>query len=180
MAGACYASTVTSAAEFRRRRRLAMGGTFLVAVALAVQLGHLGPSAKSILATTAPVACLGGALIGWFVAPTAALAMGAAATSIFAALGVSQSGSAYTDEMLLFAIPFSAAAVIVMGHHRRWPGKIAIALSLALCALAIGVGMTEFPQVFAVAHLAILISLPSAPLPTDRSPSVQPAPADHS
>ena len=148
----------------RRARRLAMGGTFLVAVSLAIQLGQPEELALGSLGTTGPVACLGAILSGWFLRPSSAFAMGAAALSVMGALAVNQSGSAYTDEMLLFAIPFSAAAAIVTGHVRRWAGKTAAALSVVLVALSCGVGMTEMPIPFAVVHLAILVSLPTIPV----------------
>jgi hypothetical protein len=148
----------------RRARRLANGGTFLVAVALAVQLGQRGALADDNLLITLPVAFLGAMLSGWVLRPSAALAMAAAVAAAFATLGVSQTGSAYTDEMLLFGIPFSAAAAIVVGHCRGWSGRAAILMAVICAALAIGIGMTESPVPFVIAHLAVVISLPTIPI----------------
>lgn len=148
----------------RRARRLAMGGTFLLAVSLAVQLGQRSDVAAANLMLTVPVAALGAILTGWFLRPSAGFAMGASAAAAMATLGVSQSGSFYTDELLLFAIPFSAAAAIVVGHCRRWRGITAAMMAVISVAMAIGIGMTELPMPFAVVHMAVLISLPTVPL----------------
>lgn len=153
-----------TAVEMARARRLAMGGTFLVAVSLAVQLGQQGALADDNLLITGPVAFLGGMLIGWILRPSAALAIASALAAGLCTLGVAQTGSAYTDEILLLAIPFSGAAAIVTGHVRGWSGKAAIAMTVVCIALAIGIGLTEMPVPFAVAHMAVLVSLPTIPL----------------
>ena len=161
------ATTHTPAAEsveMRRAKRLAMGGTFLVAVALAVQLGQEGALADDNLLITGPVAFLGAALSGWILRPSAALSMAAAALAVLATLGVYQSGSPHTDEILLFAIPFSAMAAIVVGHVRGWAGTTAGIVAVILVALAIGVGMTEMPIPFCVGHLALVVALPNLPV----------------
>lgn len=150
--------------EIRRAKRLAMGGTFLVAVALAVQLGQQGALADDNLLITGPVAFLGAVLSGWILRPSAAFAMGAATVSVLWTLGIYQAGSPYTDEMLLFAIPFSAMAAIVVGHVRGWAGTTAGIVAVVLVALAIGVGMTEVPVAFCVAHLAVVVGLPNIPI----------------
>jgi hypothetical protein len=161
----CYPSGMSQAAVLmRRRQRTAMGGTFLVAVALAVQLGQQADVAATNLFLTIPVVALGAILCGWVLRPSAAFAMGAAAAAGIATLGVAQSGSFYTDELLLFAIPFSAAAAIVVGHCRDWKGKTAIIMALVTAVLAIGIGMTDQSVPFAVAHMAVLIALPTVPL----------------
>ncbi len=147
-----------------------MGGTFLVAVALAVQLGQRGALADDNLLITAPVAFLGAMLSGWVIRPSAAVSMALAATAGICTLGVSQTGSAYTDELLLFAIPFSAMAAIVTGHCRRWPGRTAGIMAVILVAFAIGIGMTEIPIPFTVIHLAAVVSLPTIPLPSEPRP----------
>ncbi len=152
------------AVQIRRARRLAMGGTFLCAVALAVQLSHEGPLAVTNLMLTIPVATLGAVLGGWFLRPSAALAMGGAIAAAMATLGVAQSGSVHTDELLLLAIPLSAAAAIVVGHCRRWKGITAGLMAFTAAALAFGIGMTELPIPFAVVHMAVVISLPNVPL----------------
>lgn len=152
------------AAQQRRARRLAMGGTVLVAVALAVQLAQEGALADDNLLATMPVAMLGAALSGWVLRPSAALAMAAAIAAGLATLGVAQTGSAYTDEMLLFGIPFSAAAAIVVGHCRGWKGRSAGIMAVICVALAIGIGMTESPVPFVVAHMAVIVSLPTIPI----------------
>lgn len=154
----------------RRTRRIAMGGTFLVAVSLAIQLGQQGPLADDNLLITAPVVFLGACLSGWILRPSAAFSMAFAATASFCTLGIAQAGSAYTDEFLLFAIPFSAMAAIVVGHVRRWPGRTAGVMAVVLVAFAIGVGMTEFPVPFTVIHLAAVVSLPTIPLPSEPLP----------
>ena len=141
-----------------------MGGTFLVAVALAVQLGQQGALADDNLLLTAPVAFFGALLSGLQLRASAGIAMGAAIVSGLWALGVAQTGSAYTDEVLLFGIPFSAAAGIVVGHCRGWHGRTAGLVALGLAALCAGIGLTEFPEVFAVALLAMTVSLPTMPL----------------
>ncbi len=161
---------LSPAEQMRRARRLAMGGTFLVAVALAVQIGQHGALADDNLLITAPVVFLGACLSGWVLRPSAAFAMALAATSVICALGIFQSGSAYTDEFLLFAMPFSAMAAIVVGHCRRWPGRTAAIMAVILVAFAIGVGMTEMPVPFAVIHLAAVVSLPTIPLRSDPLP----------
>lgn len=148
----------------RRARRLAMGGTFLVAVSLAVQLGQKGALADDNLLLTIPVAFLGAMLSGWVLRPSAALAMAAAIATGLATLGIAQTGSVYTDEMLLFGIPFSAAAAIVVGHCRGWKGRSAGIMAGICAALAIGIGMTESPVPFVVAHAAVIISLPTMPI----------------
>lgn len=153
-----------TAVQMRRARRLASGGTFLVAVSLAVQLSQQADVAVTNLLLTVPVAFLGAVLSGWVLRPSAAFAMAAGIVAGMATLGISQSGSAYTDEMLLFAIPFSAAAAIVVGHCRDWKGSTAGILALIGVALAIGIGMTEYPVPFAVAHAAVLVSLPTVPV----------------
>jgi hypothetical protein len=155
----------------RRARRYANGGTFLVAVSLAVQLGQQGALADDNLLLTIPVAFLGAMLSGWVLRPSAALAMAAAISAGLATLGVSQTGSAYTDEMLLFAIPFSAAAAIVVGHCRGWSGRAAIIMAVICAALAIGIGMTESPVPFVVIHLAVIVSLPTVPIPAAPMPA---------
>ncbi len=141
-----------------------MGGTFLVAVALAVQLGQQGSLAVDHLLLTIPVVGLGAILSGWVLRPSAAFTMGAAAAAGIATLGIAQSGSFYTDELLLLAIPFSAAAAIVVGHCRGWKGSTAIIMALITAVLAIGIGMTELPVIFAVCHLAVVVSLPNVPV----------------
>tara|TARA_R110002096_G_scaffold16898_1_gene57619 strand:+ start:64946 stop:65398 length:453 start_codon:yes stop_codon:yes gene_type:complete len=147
-----------------------MGGTFLCAVALAVQLGQQGDLADDNLLLTGPVVFLGAMLSGWVLRPSAAISMALAATAGICTLGIAQTGSAYSDEMLLFAIPFSAMAAIVTGHCRRWSGRTAIIMSVILVAFAIGIGMTEMPVPFAVIHLAAIVSLPNIPLPSERLP----------
>jgi len=159
-------SSTQHAVFARRTRRLALGGTFLVAFSLAVQLAQSPDRAFPNLLMTAPVIFLGAVLNGWVVRASAAFAIALAAGAILCTLGVYQSGSAYTDELLLFSIPFSGLAAIVVGHCRDWPGKTAGAMALVLVALSIGVGMTEFPIPFIVLHLAILIALPTVPFPT--------------
>lgn len=161
---------ISSAVQMRRSRRLAMGGTFLAAVALAVQLAQRGPIADDNLMITAPVVFLGAMLSGWVLRPSAAISMALAATCGLCTLGISQSGSAYTDELLLFTIPFSAMAAIVVGHVRRWPGRTAGIMAVILVAFAIGIGMTEMPVPFAVIHLAAVVSLPTIPLLSDPLP----------
>ena len=161
---------ISPAEQMRRARRLAMGGTFLVAVSLAIQLGQHGELADDNLMITAPVVFLGAMLSGWVLRPSAAVAMAVAATCGICTLGIAQTGSAYTDELLLFAIPFSAMAAIVVGHVRRWPGTTAGIMAVVLVALAIGIGMTEMPVPFAVIHLAAVVSLPTIPLPSERLP----------
>lgn len=161
---------ISPAEQMRRARRLAMGGTFLVAVALAVQIGQQGELADDNLLITAPIVFLGACLSGWILRPSAAFAMAFAATSSICTLGVFQSGSAYSDELLLFAIPFSAMAAIVVGHCRRWPGRTAGIMAVILVAFAVGVGMTEMPVPFAVIHLAAVVCLPTIPLPSDPLP----------
>ena len=156
------------AIQLRRTRRLAMGGTFLAAVALAVQLGQHGALADDNLLITIPVAFLGAMLSGWVIRPSASLAMASAIAANLAILGVFQTGSAYTDEMLLFGIPFSVAAAIVVGHCRDWKGSHAIIMAILCTALAIGIGMTEFPVPFSIAHMAVIISLPTIPIPPER------------
>ncbi|MCP4444054.1 MAG: hypothetical protein GY811_01750 [Myxococcales bacterium] len=165
------APKLTQAVQMQRRRHIAMGGTFLVAVALAVQLGQRGALADDNLVITGPVVFLGAILSGWVLRPSAALSMALAATAVLSTLAISQTGSAYTDELLLFAIPFSAMAAIVVGHCRRWPGRTAGMMAVVLCALAIGVGMTESPAPFTVFHLAMLVALPTIPFPSDPLPS---------
>lgn len=155
---------MNQAVQMGRARRIAMGGTFLVAVALAVQLGQTADLADDNLLLTIPVAFLGAVLSGWILRPSAAFAMGAGLASGLATLGIAQSGSAYTDETLLLAIPFSAAAAIVVGHVRGWKGLTAGIMAVVCVALAIGIGMTELPVPFAVAHAAVLVSLPTIPL----------------
>jgi hypothetical protein len=150
--------------QMRRARRLAMGGTFLVAVALAVQLGQTGALADDNLLLTLPVAFLGAVLSGWVLRPSAAFAMAAGIAAGFLTLGIAQTGSTHTDEALLLAIPFSAAAAIVVGHCRRWKGTSAGIMAVIAVALAMGIGLTEMPVPFAVAHAALLISLPTIPL----------------
>lgn len=162
---------LSAAVQLRRARRLAMGGTFLVAVALAIQLGQSGELADDYLLTTAPVVFLGAILSGWHLRPSAAISMAMAATAGICTLGISQTGSAYTDELLLLTIPFSAMAAIVTGHCRRWPGRTAIIMAVILVAFAIGIGMTEMPVPFTVIHLAAIVSLPTIPLPSERLPS---------
>ncbi len=144
-----------------------MGGTFLVAVALAVQLGQRGALADDNLLITGPVVFLGAMLSGWVLRPSAAISMAIAAVCGLCTLGISQTGSAYTDELLLFTIPFSAMAAIVVGHVRRWPGRTAGIMAVILVAFAIGIGMTEMPALFTVIHLAAVVSLPTIPLPSD-------------
>lgn len=150
--------------ELRRAKRLAVGGTFLVAVALAIQLGQEASLADANLLVTGPVIFLGATLAGWILRPSAAFAMGLAALAVLATLGFYQAGSPYTTEMLLFAIPFSAMAATVVGHVRRWSGKTAIAVAVVLVLMAVGVGMTDMAVIFCVGHLAILVGLPTAPL----------------
>ena len=145
-----------------------MGGTFLVAVSLAVQLGQQAELAGHNLMITMPVAILGALLSGWVLRPSAAITMAAAIAAGMATLGISQTGSAYTDEMLLFAIPFSAAAAIVVGHCRGWAGKSAAIMAVVCTSLAIGIGMTELPVPFAVAHMAVIIALPTIPIPAEK------------
>jgi hypothetical protein len=141
-----------------------MGGTFLVAVALAIQLGQQRELAVTNLLSTVPVAFLGAVLSGWILRPSAALAMGAAMASGMAALGVAQSGSGHTDEILLLAIPFSAAAAIVVGHCRKWQGVTAGMMAVIAVGLAAGIGLSALPVPFAIIHAAVLISLPTVPL----------------
>ena len=141
-----------------------MGGTFLVAVSLAIQLGQHGALADDNLLITVPVAFLGAMLSGWILRPSAALAMAVGIASSLAALGVAQTHTGHTDEMLLLAIPFSAAAAIVVGHCRRWHGRTAGLMALICVALAMGIGMTEYPVPFTVANIAVIISLPTVPL----------------
>ena len=164
------APQISPAVQLKRARRLAMGGTFLCAVALAVQLGQQGDLADDNLLLTGPVVFLGAMLSGWVLRPSAAISMALAATAGICTLGIAQTGSAYSDEMLLFAIPFSAMAAIVTGHCRRWSGRTAIIMSVILVAFAIGIGMTEMPVPFAVIHLAAIVSLPNIPLPSERLP----------
>ena len=158
------APQISPAVQLKRARRLAMGGTFLCAVALAVQLGQQGDLADDNLLLTGPVVFLGAMLSGWVLRPSAAISMALAATAGICTLGIAQTGSAYSDEMLLFAIPFSAMAAIVTGHCT------AIIMSVILVAFAIGIGMTEMPVPFAVIHLAAIVSLPNIPLPSERLP----------
>ncbi len=155
---------ITTAAEFHRARRLALGGTFLVAVSLAVQMSQHGALADDNLMITAPVIGLGGFLVGRVLRLSAAIAIACALIAGLSTLAVSQTGTAYTDELLLLAIPFSGAAAIVTGHIRGWAGKTAIWVSVVCIALAIGIGMTEFPIPYAIAHAAVLISLPNLPV----------------
>ncbi len=164
-----------TAVEIARGRRLAMGGTFLVAVALAIQLGQQGALADDNLMITGPVVFLGGMLIGWVLRPSAAIAIASAMLAGLCTLGVAQTGSAYTDELLLLAIPFSGAAAIVTGHVREWSGKTAIAMAVVCIALATGIGLTEMHVPFAVAHMAVLLSLPTVPFPS--VPSRRPVPS---
>ncbi len=154
--------------RFARTRQLAMGGTFLVAVALAVQLAQHAAIAGEYLLITAPVVFLGATLSGWVLRPSAAFSMAIAATAGLCTLGISQTGSAYTDEVLLFTIPFSAMAAIVVGHCRDWPGRTAGLMAVVLVAMGIGIGMTEFPVPFAVVHLAMVVSLPTVPFPAEK------------
>lgn len=161
---------ISPAVQMKRARRLAMGGTFLCAVALAIQLGQPSALADDNLMVTGPVVFLGAMLSGWILRPSAAISMALAATAGICTLGISQTGSAYTDELLLLAIPFSAMAAIVTGHCRRWPGRTAGIMAVVLVAFAIGIGMTEMPVPFAVIHLAAVVSLPNIPLPTERLP----------
>jgi len=171
MHGSMPASSVSHSVQQQRTRRLALGGTFLVAVALAVQLGQTGPLSDDNLVITGPVVFLGAILSGWVLRPSAAISMGLAAMAALCTFGVFQAGSAYTDEMLLFAVPFSGMAAVVVGHCRRWPGTTALLTAIVLIAFAIGIGMTEYPVPFVILHLALVVSLPTVPLPSDPVPS---------
>ena len=51
----CYLCAMQPAEQMRRSKRLAMGGTFLVAVSLAVQLGQQGELADDNLMITLDV-----------------------------------------------------------------------------------------------------------------------------
>jgi hypothetical protein len=141
-----------------------MGGTFLVAIALAVQLGQQAELAAHNLLSTIPVVILGAVLSGWILRPSAAIAMGAAMASGMAALGVAQSGSGNTHEILLLAIPLSAAAAIVVGHCRGWQGVTAGMMAVIAAGLAAGIGLSALPIPFAIIHAAVVISLPTVPL----------------
>ncbi len=136
----------------------------MVAIALAVQLGQQPELAAHNLLSSIPVVALGAVLGGWFLRPSAGLAMGAAMASGMATLGVAQSGSGHTDELLLLAIPLSAAAAIVVGHCRKWQGVTAGMMTVIAVGLAIGIGFSALPVPFAIVHAAVIISLPTVPL----------------
>jgi uncharacterized membrane protein YkvI len=148
----------------RRARRRASGGTFLVAVALAVQLGQNGALADDNLILSMPVAIVGALLIGLALSSWTAVAMSAATASGLWTLAAAQTGQGHADALLYFAIPLGAAAAIVVCHRRRLSGKAAIGLASLMAALIFGVGHASTPLPFAVAYFATLISLPNVPL----------------
>lgn len=148
----------------RRARRKASGGTFMVAIALAIQLGQSGPTADDNLLLSGPLVVFGGILIGLVLRPSASVALAAAALSGLWALAAAQTGAGFAHEILLFAMPLAAAAAIVVSHCRQLSGLSAGFLALLLTALAFAIGFTEFPIPAAVLYFAVLISLPSVPL----------------
>jgi hypothetical protein len=155
---------MSSYVSARRARRRASGGTFLVAVALAVQAGQEGALADDNLILSGPVMVMGALLIGLTLRASAAIAMAAAALSALWTLAAAQTGQGFSDELLAFAIPLAAAAGIVVSHCRKLSGKSATTLAAIMAVLAFAIGYTAYPLPFAIAYFAVLISLPNVPL----------------
>lgn len=143
-------------------------GVVLMAAAVGIQMPQVGELALTQLYFTAPIIALG----AWFLAsrmPVATrLAVAAASVSTIVLLGVRQSGRVHPNDVLMFALPMSVAAVLGLCKNRSMPGSYALAASVLLCVMVVIMSALGWPDLTMVLYVAALLGLRSAPLPNSR------------